>query len=135
MILIKPIKENITTGIMAGSLIDCADNTGVKKLRVISVKGYRGRHRRLSSAGVGDVIVCSVRKGTQKWRKQVVKAVVVRQKKEYRRTDGMRIKFEDNAAVIVNDKGEPQGSQIKGPMAREVSERFIPVGKIATFVV
>ena len=70
---------------MTGSLIDCADNTGAKKLNVISVKGYRGRHRRLSSAGVGDTIVCSVRKGTQKWRKQVVKAVVVRQKKSYRR--------------------------------------------------
>lgn len=131
----KPVKAKITKAIMAGSMIECADNTGAKKLRVISVKGYKGRHRRLSSAGVGDVIVCSVRKGTQKWRKQVVKAVVVRQKKEYRRSTGMRIKFEDNAAVIINDKGEPQGSQVKGPMAKEVSDRFIPVGKIATFMV
>ena len=131
----KPIKSRITKGIMAGSLIDCTDNSGAKKLRVISVKGYKGRHRRLSSAGVGDVIVCSVRKGTQKWRKQVVKAVIVRQKKEFRRADGLRVKFEDNAAIIVNDKGEPQGTQIKGPMAKEVSDRFIPVGKIASFVV
>jgi large subunit ribosomal protein L14 len=131
----KALKSDISKSIMTGSLIDCADNTGAKKLNVISVKGYKGRHRRLAGAGVGDVVVCSVRKGTQKWRKQVVKAVIVRQKKEFRRHDGMRIKFEDNAAVLINDKGEPQGTQIKGPMAKEVTDRFIPVGKIASFVV
>src|SRR5512137_1963335 len=101
----KPIKARISKGIMTGSLIECADNTGAKKLIVISVKTYKGRHRRSASAGIGDVIVCSVRRGTQKWRKQVVKAVIIRQKKEFRRPTGLRVKFEDNAAVIINDKG------------------------------
>ena len=131
----KAVKARITKGILTGSIIDCADNTGAKKLNVISVMGYKGRKRRLAAAGVGDMIVCSVKKGTQKWKKQVVKAVVIRQKKEYRRANGMRIKFEDNAAVIVNEKGEPQGSQIKGPVAKEVVDRFIAIGKIASFVV
>lgn len=130
----KPIKARITRAIPTGTQINCADNTGIKILNLISVMGYKGRKRRLAATGVGDMIVCSVKRGTQKWRKQVVKAVVIRQKKEYRRTNGMRIKFEDNAAVIVNEKGEPQGSQIKGPVAREVVERFIRIGKIASFV-
>ena len=131
----KPVKARVTRGIPTGALIICADNTGAKTLNVISVMGYKGRKRRLGSAGIGDMIVCSVKTGTQKWRKKVVKAVVVRQKKEYRRLEGLRVKFEDNAAVIVNEKSEPQGSQIKGPIAREVVERFTPVGKIASFVV
>jgi len=131
----KAVKAKITKAIPVGALINCTDNTGAKTLCVISVMGYKGKRRRLASAGVGDMIVCSVKKGTEKWRKQVVKAVIVRQKKEYRRADGMRIKFEDNAAVIVNEKGEPQGTQIKGPVAREVVQRFLAIGKIASFVV
>jgi len=131
----KPLKANITRGVPVGAILDCVDNTGAKKLNLISVKGYHGRKKRLQAAGVGDIVVCSVRKGTQKWRKQVVKALIIRQKKEYRRADGMRIKFEDNAAIIVNDKFEPQGSQVKGPMAREVVDRFLTVGKVASFVV
>jgi large subunit ribosomal protein L14 len=81
------------------------------------------------------VVVCSVKVGTQKWRKQVVKALIIRQKREYRRANGLRVKFEDNAAIIVNDKIEPQGTQVKGPVAREVIERFTPIGKVANFVV
>lgn len=131
----KAVKARITRGIPVGTLIDCVDNSGVKKLNLISVLGYKGVKRRMPAAGVADMVVCSVREGTVKWRKQIVKAVIVRQKKEYRRADGMRVSFEDNAAVIVNDKGEPQGSQIKGPIAREVVERFSVIGKIASFVV
>jgi len=131
----KPLKAKITKSIPAGSIIECGDNTGAKKLNVISVSRYGGRKRRLASAGIGDMIVCSVKKGTPKWRKQVVKAIIIRQKKEYRRASGIRVKFEDNAAIIVNDKGEPQGSSIRGPTAREVVDRFSPIGKIASFVV
>ena len=58
-----------------------------------------------------------------------------RQKKEYRRPNGMRIKFEDNAAVLINEKGEPRGTRIKGPIAKEVVERFSVIGKIATIVI
>ncbi len=131
----KALKARVTRGIPVGCILECADNTGAKKLGMISVIGYHGRKRRLGAAGVGDVISCSVKKGTQKWRKQVIRALIIRQKKEYRRKEGIRVKFEDNAAIIVNEKTEPQGSRIKGPVAREVVERFLSVGKIASFVV
>lgn len=131
----KAVKAKVTRAIPVGAKIQCADNTGAKELQVISVIGYKGRKRRLGSAGIADMIVCSVKKGTPKWRKQVVRAVIVRQKKEYRRANGLRVKFEDNAAVLVNDRGDPQGSQIKGPIAKEVVERFLTIGKIANIVV
>lgn len=131
----KAIKARITRGIPVGALIECADNTGAKKLKVISVFGYKGRRRRAPSAGIADVVNCSVKEGTVKWRKQVVRAIIVRQKKEFRRLNGLRVQFEDNAAIIVNEKDEPQGSQIKGPIAKEVTERFLTIGKIASIVV
>jgi len=131
----KPIKARVTRGIPVGALINCADNTGAKKLNVISVFGYKGVRRRKPAAGIADMIKCSVREGTVKWRKQVVNAIIVRQKKEFRRLNGLRVQFEDNAAVIVNEKGEPEGSQIKGPIAKEVIERFLMIGKIASVVV
>ena len=84
-----------------------------------SVTGYHGRRRRMPKAGVGDHIVASVKKGTPEFRKQVVRAIVIRQRKEYRRTDGMRIKFDDHAAALLTPEGAPRGSEIKGPMARE----------------
>jgi len=135
LIFVKPIKARVTRGIPVGALINCADNTGAKKLNVISVFGYKGVRRRKPAAGIADMIKCSVRGGTVKWRKQVVRAIIVRQKKEFRRLNGLRVQFEDNAAVIVNEKGEPEGSQIKGPIAKEVIERFLMIGKIASVVV
>lgn len=131
----KPIKAKITRGIPVGALISCTDNTGAKKLKVISVFGYKGRRRRKPSAGIADMINCSVKEGTVKWRKQVVRAVIVRQKKEFRRPDGLRVQFEDNAAVLVTEKGEPVGSSIKGPIAKEVVERFLSIGKVASIVI
>ena len=131
----KPISARITRGLQAGSLIICADNTGAKILNIIAVKGYKGVKRRHPSCGVGNWIVCSVRKGVPKLRKQVVHAVVIRQKKEFRRKNGMRIKFEDNAAILITEKGEPRGTKIKGPVAKEVVERFSMIGKISTIVV
>lgn len=131
----KGLKAKATRGIPVGSLIECADNTGAKTLRLISILGYHGVKRRLPSAGVGDMVVCSVRVGNVKMRKQVVRAVIIRQKKEYRRAEGIRVSFEDNAAAIVNEKGEPQGSQIKGSVAREAVERFSVIGKVANFII
>lgn len=131
----KAVKARITKPIPVGAYIVCADNTGAKKLQVISVFGYKGVRRRKPSAGVADVINCSVKEGTVKWRKQVVRAIIIRQKKEYRRLNGLRVKFEDNAAVMVNEKNEPVGSQVKGPMAKEVTERFLSLGKVASVVV
>jgi large subunit ribosomal protein L14 len=69
-------------------------------------------------------------------RKQVVPAVIVRQKKEFRRPDGTRVKFEDNAVVICkDDKGNPKGTVIKGPIAKEVAERWSAIGKLANITV
>ena len=65
----------------------------------------------------------------------MVRAFIIRKKKEYRRSSGLRVKFEDNAAVMVNEKNEPVGSQVKGPMAKEITERFLSLGKIASVVV
>ncbi|HDD71647.1 MAG TPA: 50S ribosomal protein L14 [Candidatus Aenigmarchaeota archaeon] len=131
----KAMGSKVTKGINHGALINCVDNTGAKVLRVFAVKGYKGRKKRQIKAGVGDVVMCSVKKGTPKMRQETPLAVIVRQRKEIRRPDGTRIKFEDNAAILVNEKFEPRGSEIKGPVAKEVVKRFPSIGKIASIVV
>jgi large subunit ribosomal protein L14 len=131
----KAISARVTKGLQVGSFIGCVDNTGANLLQIISVKGYKGVKRRIPGCGVGNWIVCSVKEGDPKMKHQVVLAVIVRQKKEYRRKSGMRIKFEDNAAILTNEKGEPRGTKIKGPIAKEVVERFSVIGKIATTVI
>ena len=131
----KAVSARITRGINAGAIINCVDNTGAKKLQVIAVKGYKSVLRRMPKAGVGDIVVCSVKKGDEKIKKQVVYAVIVRQKKEYRRLTGERVKFEDNAAVIINPKTlEPQGTEIRSVIAKEAVERFSSIGKIASII-
>ena len=118
-----------------GARLACVDNTGAKEIQIISVVDYKGVRRRMPKAGVGDHIVASVKKGTPELRKQVVRAIVVRQTKEYRRIDGLRIKFEDNAAVLITPEGAPRGSEIRGPVAREAAERWPRVAGIASIVV
>jgi large subunit ribosomal protein L14 len=99
-----------------------ADNSGAKILGVIKVV-KQGRH---DGAQLGDVVVASVksaipRSNTKK--KEVVKAVIVRQTKPYNRKDGSTIRFDDNAAVIINPDGTPRGTRIFGPVARELRDR------------
>lgn len=131
----KAISSSASRGINVDSIINCADNSGSKTLNVIAVKVYKGTKRKKPAAAIGDLIVCSTVKGDVKKRHEIALAVIIRQKKEYRRASGMRIKFEDNAAVIVNDRGEPVGTEIKGPVAREAVERFSAIGKIASQIV
>jgi large subunit ribosomal protein L14 len=131
----KAVRARITKALPVGSYINCVDNTGAKLLQIISVLGYKGKRRRYPKAGVGDDVKCTVKDGDVKIMKQVVNAVIVRQRAEYRRLNGMRVSFEDNAAVIVDEKFEPKGSEIKGPIAKEVVERFSAIGKIASIVV
>jgi large subunit ribosomal protein L14 len=116
-------------------MINCTDNTGAHKLRLIQVIGYKGRRRRLPNAGVGDLIVASCREGTPEMRRQIFSAVVVRQRKPYPRKDGTWIYFDDNAAVILTPEGELRGSDIKGPVAREAVERWPRLTQIARMVV
>lgn len=131
---IRP-RRGVSTGLTSGSTLICADNTGAKRLRLIQVIGYKGRKRRYPKAGVGDLIVVSVRDGTPEMRKQILHAVVIRQRKPYPRRDGSWIRFEDNAAVIVTPEGDPRGSDIRGPVAREAVARWPKLGSIAKMVI
>ena len=131
----RGLKAKIPRAINTGAYLDCVDNTGARPLFVIAVKKYRGVKNRQPCAGIGDMVVVSVKKGTPEMRKQMFKAVIVRQKKEFRRPDGLRVSFEDNAAVIVDDEGVPKGSEVKGPVAREVAERFGKIASAASMIV
>merc|ERR1719365_475923 len=94
--------------------MNCADNTGAKNLYVIAVYGIHGRLNRLPAGCSGDMVLASVKKGKPELRKKVMPAVIIRQRKTFRRKDGQFIYFEDNAGVIVNNKGEMKGSAILG---------------------
>ncbi|MEE9323184.1 MAG: 50S ribosomal protein L14 [Candidatus Aenigmarchaeota archaeon] len=131
----KAISSKVVYSLRTKSRVKCVDNSGAKILEIINVKGYKGRRRMKPKAGVGNLVFCRVYSGNEKVRHQMWRAVIIRQKKEFRRSDGMRIQFEDNAAVIIDEKADPKGSQIKGPVAKEAVERFPTIGKIATIVV
>jgi large subunit ribosomal protein L14 len=121
--------------IQMGTILDVADNSGAKKISCIHLRG--------GSAGqyghLGDVITASVKEaspdGTVK-KGQVVKAVIVRTAKEQRRKDGSYIRFDTNSAVLVNDAGEPIGTRVFGPVARELREkRFMKIVSLAPEVI
>jgi large subunit ribosomal protein L14 len=104
------------------TILNVADNTGAKRVMCFRILG--GTRRK--TASVGDVIVCSVKDATpngQVKKGQVIKAVVVRTKKPVRRRDGSYIRFDDNAAVIIDEQKEPRGTRIFGPVARELREK------------
>lgn len=108
-----------------------ADNSGARKLRCIRVLGGHGKRY----ASVGDVVVCSVKaalpQGNVK-KGEVVKAVVVRTKKEVRRRDGSYIRFDENAAVVINNNNDPRGTRIFGPVARELRKKsFMKIVSLA----
>uniref|UniRef100_A0A915IAZ5 Large ribosomal subunit protein uL14 n=1 Tax=Romanomermis culicivorax TaxID=13658 RepID=A0A915IAZ5_ROMCU len=127
-------KFRISLGLPVGAVMNCADNTGAKNLFVIAVFGVKGRLNRLPAAGVGDMIVCSVKKGKPELRKKVMQGVVIRQRKAFRRRDGTFIYFEDNAGVIVNNKGEMKGSAITGPVAKECADMWPRVAANASSI-
>ena len=131
----KAISAKITPGLNLGAILVAADNSGAKLVRLVSVKRGKGKKGKQGNARVADMVKVSVRKGLPDMRGKVFDAVIVRQKKSYRRLNGERIAFEDNAvAILKDDKGNPQGTQIKGPVAREVMERWPQVAKIASIV-
>jgi large subunit ribosomal protein L14 len=116
------------------SILQVADNSGAKKIAMIIPFGNVG-----SRASVGDVITASVKEanpdGTVK-KKQVVKAVIVRTRKEVRRKDGTYIRFDENAAVLIKPDGEPIGTRVFGPVARELRERgFMKIVSLAHEVI
>ena len=132
----KGLKAHIVKSLPVGTYLDSCDNSGAKHVKIFSVFGHKCRKGQKPAAGVGDLVMVTVKKGKPEMRKQVAFAIVVRQKKEYRRSDGMRIKFEDNAVVILKDeKGNPKGTIFKGPIAKEVAGRWPAVAKIASSIV
>lgn len=126
----KPVK-----GLHQHSVCVCADNSGAKEVAIITVFAHKTRKRMQPSAGIADLVNVVVKKGKPEIRSKVERAVVVRVRKEYRRADGRRIKFEDNAVVIVDEKGLPKASEVKGVVAKEVGERWPKIAGLATAVV
>ncbi|MBI2658580.1 50S ribosomal protein L14 [Candidatus Woesearchaeota archaeon] len=132
----QPIKSKVAKALPVGCRLETCDNSGAKIIRIFTVVGSKTVKGRISSCGVGDLVMASVQSGRPDIRKQVVFAVIVRQKKEYRRVDGTRIKFEDNSAVVLkDDKGNPKGTIFKGAIAKEACERWPGIAKIASIVV
>lgn len=113
------------------TVLDVADNSGARKVQCIKVLG--GSKRRYAT--VGDIIVAAVREtipGSNVKKGSVVKAVVVRTKKEVRRPDGSYIRFDRNSAVLINNQNEPLGSRVFGPIARELREKaFMKIVSLA----
>eukprot|EP01084_Bolivina_argentea_P086633 156582_1 len=127
-------KFRVTLGLNTQAVINCADNTGAKNLYIVSVTGYKGVLNRLPAASVGDQFVATVKKGKPELRKRITPAVVVRQRKSFRRKDGVFIYFEDNAGVIVNPKGELKGSAVTGPVAKECADLWPRIASAATTI-
>jgi ribosomal protein L14 len=99
--------------------MNCCDNSGARNLYIISVKGIGARLNRLPAGGVGDMVMATVKKGKPELRKKVMPAVIVRQSKPWRRTDGVFLYFEDNAGVVSSDlfwnwRDEKTGSGVRG---------------------
>ena len=131
----RGLTSKIPRALQTGSKMVCADNTGARVVQIVSVFGYHGVKNRQPKLGIGDLATVSGKKGTPDMKRQLVKAVVVRQKKEFRLPNGLRVSFEENAMILLNDNGDPRGTDIKGPVAREVAERFPKVGSMATIII
>ncbi|HYW00802.1 MAG TPA: 50S ribosomal protein L14 [Candidatus Acidoferrum sp.] len=128
-------RPRISRGLPNGSRITCADNTGAKELKIIQVLGTHTRLRRVPSACVGDMIMISVSKGSPDLRTQMFPAVVVRQRNTFKRPDGTRLSFHDNAGVIMTPEGEMKGTEIRGPVAKEAAERWPRVANLASIII
>lgn len=128
-------RPKLSRGISSGSVVKCADNSGARELRVIQVLRYKGRLRRVPSATVGDMVTISVRRGTPDMRRKIFQAVLVRQRQPYRRSDGIWVQFEDNAAVVMTPEGEMRGSEIRGPVSKEAAERWPRIASAASIIV
>ncbi len=119
----------------AGAKVPVVCNSGAKQIEIISVIGHNPSRGRYPTAAIGDMVVATVKKGSPDLRKKVVRAIIVQTRKKYRRADGGYVVFENNGAVIVDKDGNPRGTEIKGPVAREAIERWPGLGKVASMVV
>lgn len=131
----KAVSARVTRGFNIGSVMIAADNSGAKLVKIVGVKRAKAKKGRQVFGKIADWVKVSVKKGVPEMKGKVFDAVIIRQKKPYRRLDGERIAFEDNAVAIIKDeKGNPKGTQIKGPIAREILERWPQVAKLASII-
>ena len=131
----KAISARATRGLNIGSLVLASDNSGARIVRIVGVKKGKASKGTQQYAKIGDWVKVSVRAGKPEMKGEVFDAVVIRQRKPYKRNTGERVMFEDNAVALLKDtKGNPKGTQIKGAIAREVQERWKEVAKIASVV-
>ena len=125
----------VTRSLPVGAQIVCADNTGAKIIEIVNVHKYKTRVSRLPAAAVGDFCNVVVKKGPAELRKQIFGAVIIRQKYAINRLNGVRVQFEDNAGVLITPEGEVKGTDIKGPVAAEATEKWPRVANLASMVV
>ncbi|MDD5022834.1 MAG: uL14 family ribosomal protein [Candidatus ainarchaeum sp.] len=128
----KGLSASIIKTLITGTRLVCDDNSGAKELMIIGVLGAGSKRGKYPKAGIGDIVIASVKKGKPEMIKKKVKALIIRQKKAYRRANGMFVCFEDNAAVVVNDDYLPVGTDIKGAVALEIAERYPKVAAISS---
>ena len=129
------IKSRTSYGLCNWSRIIITDNSGAKIAQIINVDGFKTRLKRLPKASVGSVCTVTIKKGKPELRGNIVKAVIVRQKMIYRRLDGTRLCFEDNAGVIITKEGEPKATEVRGPIAREAAEMFPRLASISSLII
>ncbi|MGQ0375991.1 MAG: 50S ribosomal protein L14 [Nitrososphaerota archaeon] len=132
---VEEFRPYVTRALPLGAQIRCADNTGAKIVEIVMVQKTKTRVSRMPAAAVGDFVNVVVKKGPAELRKQVYGAVIIRQKYPIRRLNGIRVSFEDNAAVLVTPEGEIKGTDIKGPVAAEASEKWPRIANLASMVV
>ncbi len=131
----KGVAANLTRALNIGSLVLASDNSGARIVKIVSVKRGKSKKGRQQYAKIGDKVKISVRAGNYKMKGQVFDAIVIRQKKPFRRNTGERVAFTDNAvALLKDDKGNPKGTQIKGPISKEVSSKWPFLARITKFV-
>lgn len=128
-------RSRTSYGLCNGSRIIITDNSGAKIAQIINVDGFKSRLNRLPKASVGSVCTVTIKKGKPELRGNIVKAVIVRQKMIYRRLDGTRLCFEDNAGVIITKEGEPKATEVRGPIAREAAEMFPRLASISSLII
>jgi len=131
----RVVKPRTSYGLCNGSRILITDNSGAKIAQIINVDHSKTRLRRLPKATVGSVCTVTIKKGKPEMRGNILKAVIVRQRMIYRRLDGTRLCFEDNAGVLISKEGDPRGTEIRGPIAREAAEIFPRLASISSLII
>ena len=129
-----PVQKTIRS-LPSGAKIPVVDNSGAKTVELITVLGHKVTRGGNPSASIGDMVVVTVKKGKPDIKKKVVRAIIVQTRQKFRRPDGSTLHFENNAAVVVDEDGNPRGSEIKGAVAREAVDRWPGLGKVASVIV